>query len=124
MPSPPATPRWSTHGRRSVSRGEAPEPREGVRPGHMPGALNVPFAGLIKDGQLLPPTEIEKAFRAGGVDLAKPVITSCGSGISAATLWLALESIGKTPQSLYDGSWTEWGTRPDTEVVTGPAKQA
>ena len=105
-------------------RGEAPEPREGVRPGHMPGALNVPFAGLIKDGRLLPPAEIEKAFRAGGVDLAKPVITTCGSGISAAALWLALDSVGKTPQSLYDGSWTEWGTRPDTEVVTGPAKSA
>lgn len=105
-------------------RGEAPEPREGIKSGHMPGAFNVPFAGLIKDGRLLPAAEIERAFKAGGVDLEKPVITSCGSGVSAAALWLALESIGKTPQSLYDGSWTEWASRPDTAIATGPAEQS
>ncbi len=78
-------------------RGEAPEPRPGVRPGHIPGSLNVPYTDLVKDGKLLPVDELRKAFAAGGVDIDKPIITSCGSGISAATMWLALDALGKQP---------------------------
>lgn len=100
-------------------RGEAVEPRAGVRSGHMPGSKNVPAGSLVKKGQMVPPDEIKAALDAGGVDPSKPVITSCGSGVSAAVLWLALDEIGKTPQALYDGSWSEWGTREDKPVATG-----
>jgi len=100
-------------------RGEAPEPRPGVRSGRMPGSKNVPVAGVVENGRLASAEKIKAAFAAGGVDPAKPIITSCGSGITAATLWLALDAIGKPPQALYDGSWTEWGSLPDKPLKTG-----
>ncbi len=101
-------------------RGEAPEPRPGLRGGHMPGACNVPFAGLLHpDGTLKSADELRAAFAAGGVDLARPIVTSCGSGVSAALLALALARLGRDDVAVYDGSWTEWGGTSDAPVVTG-----
>lgn len=99
--------------------GADPEPRPGMRSGHMPGAHSVPAASLVKDGRLLPADELKKRFEAAGVDLSRPVVTSCGSGVTAAVLTLALETLGHGDNRLYDGSWAEWGGRPDTPVVTG-----
>ncbi|MCC5975318.1 MAG: 3-mercaptopyruvate sulfurtransferase [Rubellimicrobium sp.] len=102
-------------------RGEAPEPRPGLRLGHIPGALNLPFAALLTPGGTMKPVpELRAAFVAAGVDLAKPAITTCGSGVSAAILSLALERIGKTDHALYDGSWAEWGMYDDLPIATGP----
>lgn len=107
---------------RSTDRfaGEAPEPRPGLKKGHMPTALNLPFTELIReDGTFLPKEELAEAFRRAGVDLDKPVTTTCGSGVTAAILTLGLTILGARDLSLYDGSWAEWGSRDDTEVVTG-----
>ena len=103
-------------------RGEAPEPRPGLRSGHIPGARNVPFGRLLNtDGTMKSPDALRAEFESAGVDLKKPVITSCGSGITAAVLSLALERIGHRNHSLYDGSWTEWGSFPDLPIATGDA---
>ena len=102
-------------------RGEAPEPRAGVSSGHIPGSLCVPAGLLVTDGMLLPDDRLAKALADGGVDLDRPVIASCGSGVSAAVLWLALEVLGKPPVKLYDGSWTDWATQPGRPIATGPA---
>ena len=100
-------------------RGEAAEPRPGVRSGHMPGALNLPFSQLLNaDGILKRGTALESAFCDVGVDLDRPVITSCGSGVTAAILTLGLAELGRASQ-LYDGSWAEWGARSDTPIVVG-----
>jgi thiosulfate/3-mercaptopyruvate sulfurtransferase len=103
---------------RSAERflGQAPEPRPGVRSGHMPGAFNVPSTSVVENGRLAAPEKLRQAFAAGGVDLDAPIITSCGSGVSAATLWLALDALGTQPKALYDGSWSEWGSRDDLPI--------
>lgn len=103
-------------------RGEAPEPREGLRSGHIPGSRSVPYTSLLNpDKTLKSPDETRKVFEEAGVDLEKPVITSCGSGVTAAILALALERMGHTQWSLYDGSWAEWGMFPTVPVATGDA---
>ena len=103
-------------------RGEAPEPREGLRAGHIPGARNVPYTLLLNENGTLKDAEALRAvLGAAGVDLSKPAITSCGSGVSAAIINLALERIGKTDHALYDGSWAEWGASPTVPVATGDA---
>lgn len=100
-------------------RGEEQEPRAGVRPGHMPGASNVHYSSLLQaDGTMKPQKEISEKFASAGIDLAKPVITSCGSGVTAAILTLALSELGVRDHALYDGSWTEWGAS-SNPVATG-----
>ena len=103
---------------RSAERfsGKAAEPRPGLRSGRMPGSFNVPFDRVLDGGTLAARDRIEAAFKNAGVDLDKPIITSCGSGMTAAILTFALDSIGRTAKGLYDGSWTEWGGRPDLPV--------
>ncbi|AMM86725.1 3-mercaptopyruvate sulfurtransferase [Martelella sp. AD-3] len=100
---------------------EEPEPRPGMRAGHMPGAKNLPATAFSKDGRFLSNDELKALFDEAGLDLARPVVTSCGSGVTAAIITLALESLGHEDNSLYDGSWSEWGGRDDTAIVTGKA---
>ncbi|WBU62833.1 3-mercaptopyruvate sulfurtransferase [Paracoccus aerodenitrificans] len=107
---------------RSAERfqGKAPEPRKGLASGHIPGSRNLPFGQLYNgDGTMKRVDDLRAAFDRAGVDLSRPVITSCGSGISAASLSLALEILGHRNHALYDGSWTEWGALPNAKIATG-----
>jgi len=101
-------------------RGEDPEPRPGMRAGHIPGSKNVHYASLLNDDQTMKsPQDTRAIFEAAGVDLSKPAITTCGSGVTAAILSLAMARMGKDDFSLYDGSWSEWGMFPTVPVSTG-----
>lgn len=107
---------------RSAGRfaGTAPEPRPGLRGGHIPGSLNLPFDELLTPERALrPPEALRARLLAAGVDLTRPAVTTCGSGLTAAIIALALHEVGAPDAAVYDGSWTEWGGREDTEVVTG-----
>ena len=107
---------------RSAARfkGEAPEPRPGLRAGHIPGSKNVPYASLLNPyGTMKPVADLRAVFEAAGVNLSKPAITSCGSGVTAAILSLALERMGHKNHALYDGSWAEWGMYEDLAVEKG-----
>lgn len=103
--------------------GKVPEPRAGLRSGHIPGARSLPYATLFDSstGAMKPLDELRAAFSGAGVDLGKPVVTSCGSGVSAGVLTLALYRLGVENPALYDGSWTEWGEEGGPPVATGPA---
>lgn len=112
---------------RSPSRfaGEEPEPRPGLRAGHIPGSRNLHYRDLLNpDGTMKDREGLRAAFEAAGVDLARPVVTTCGSGVTAAILSLALERIGHRDHALYDGSWAEWGAYRDLAVETGTARPA
>jgi thiosulfate/3-mercaptopyruvate sulfurtransferase len=109
---------------RSAGRftGSEPEPRAGLRGGRIPGSLNLPYDQLFHaaDNTLLPPGDLRQAFQKAGLDLDRPVVTTCGSGVSAAVLALGLHVLGRREVPVYDGSWTEWGGRADTVCDGGP----
>ncbi|MBB3566008.1 3-mercaptopyruvate sulfurtransferase [Rhizobium sp. BK491] len=96
-----------------------PEPRQGMRSGHMPGARSLPSGVFATNGKFKSLPELRETIEKAGIDLEKPVVTTCGSGITAAIITLALESLGHGDNKLYDGSWSEWGSREDTPIVTG-----
>lgn len=104
--------------------GDEPEPREGMRSGHMPGARSVAALSLSEGGHLKDLAALRTIFADAGIDITQPIVTSCGSGVTAAVITLALESLGHRDNTLYDGSWSEWGSRAETPVVTGPAGPA
>jgi thiosulfate/3-mercaptopyruvate sulfurtransferase len=102
-------------------RGVEPEPRPGIRAGHLPGSINLPFTDLVgPDGTILPLNALRGRIEAAGIDLSQPIIATCGSGTSACTLVLSLELLGHRSVAVYDGAWTEWGGRSDTPVEAGP----
>jgi thiosulfate/3-mercaptopyruvate sulfurtransferase len=100
-------------------RGEAPEPRPGLRSGHIPGSNNLPWPGLLREGALLPAQDLAQRFADAGVDIDRPLVTTCGSGVSAATLSLALAVLDRWDVPVYDGSWSEWGADEAFPVATG-----
>ncbi len=110
---------------RSAARfsGDAPEPRPGLRSGHIPGSRSVPYTAVLNaDGTMKPVLELVQVFQSAGVDLGRPIITTCGSGVTAAILSLVLERVGHKDHALYDGSWSEWGLRDDLAIEKGPPR--
>lgn len=101
--------------------GEEAEPRPGVRSGHIPGSINLPYTNLLTEGSLKNLDELEVAIKKAGIDPTKPVISTCGSAVTAVILCLALSSLGYSNWSVYDGSWAEWGSREDCPVMRGAA---
>jgi thiosulfate/3-mercaptopyruvate sulfurtransferase len=111
---------------RSADRfaGNAPEPRPGLRSGHIPGSLNLPFTELVaSDGTILPEDQLRRRIEAAGIDLSQPIVATCGSGTSACNLILSLELLGHRNAALYDGAWTEWAGQLDTPVERGPPRE-
>jgi thiosulfate/3-mercaptopyruvate sulfurtransferase len=103
--------------------GSAPEPRAGVRSGHIPHSVNVHYARLVQDdGTMRPANELQQIVAEAGLDITRPIVASCGSGVTACAVLLALDVIGVHDTAVYDGSWTEWGSMADTPVETGPAR--